>query len=77
MFCPTCERCIIEDVVWVSDPLIHGIGLVPGHVPRLLVHPVVLSQQLVECLPGWEQINFQQQQQKNTSAQVQPRGKVS
>ncbi len=44
----TCEGAIVEYVVRVANPLVHGVSFVPGHVPRLLVHPVVLHQQLVE-----------------------------
>ncbi len=46
----TCECAIVEYVVRVANPLVHGVSFVPGHVPRLLVHPVVLHQQLVERL---------------------------
>ncbi len=44
----TCEGAIVEYVVRVANPLVHGVSFVPGHLSRLLVHPVVLHQKLVE-----------------------------
>lgn len=37
--------------VWISDPLIHEESFLLGYLPRLLVHPVRLLQELDESVP--------------------------
>ena len=40
----------VGDVLWIADPLVHRVGLVLGHGPRLGVHPLVVLEEVVEGL---------------------------